>query len=118
LGITDSIAAAVGRKDVARLGELLGDAQYVGSGLVIPPKRFAEMAGPGFQQLATITLTWGERDVRVVTSDAVVVTAYGTNVTRDVSGKPGREEGLYTMVFVSDSTGKWRLVSLHKTLLS
>ena len=113
--ITHSVAAAVGRRDVPRLAALLADAQYIGSGLVIPPGRFAEMAGPAFQQIAAITLTWGQREVRVVTPDAVLMTARGTNVSRDSTGKMAREDGLYTMVFASDSTGTWRLVSIHKT---
>lgn len=113
--ITDSVAAAVGRKDVPRLGELLADAQYIGSGQLIPPGRFAEMAGPAFQQIAAITLTWGQREVRVLSPDAAMMTARGTNVTRDAAGHEASDEGLYTMVFTSDSAGTWRMVSIHKT---
>jgi len=116
LAITDSVAAAVGRKDVPRLGELLADAQYIGSGQLIPPGRFAEMAGPAFRQIVAITLTWGRRDVRVLSADAALMTARGTNVTRDAGGHvASEEEGLYTMVFASDSAGAWRLASIHKT---
>jgi ketosteroid isomerase-like protein len=118
LAITDSVAAAVGRRDVPRLAGLLADAQYIGSGLLIPPGRFAEMAGPAFQQIAAITLTWQQREVRMLAPDAALMTARGTNVARDLSGKMVREDGLYTMVFASDSSGVWRLVSLHKTTVS
>jgi len=116
--ITDSVAAAVGRKDVPRLAAVLADAQYIGSGMLIPPGRFAEMAGPAFQQIAAITLTWGQREIRLVAPDAALMTARGTNVTRDPSGKATREDGLYTMVFTSDSAGTWRLVSIHKTIVA
>jgi hypothetical protein len=113
--ITDSVAAAVGRKDVPRLGALLSSAQYIGSGQLIPPGRFAEMAGPSFQQIAAITLTWGQREVRILSPDAVLMTARGTNVTHDAAGHAASDEGLYTMVFTSDSAGAWRLVSIHKS---
>jgi uncharacterized protein (TIGR02246 family) len=118
LAITDSVAAAVGRRDVPRLAALMADAQYIGSGLLIPPGRFAEMAGPAFEQIAAITLTWQQREVRVLAPDAALMTARGTNVARDLSGRLAREDGLYTMIFASDSAGVWRLVSLHKTTVS
>lgn len=115
--ITDSISAAVNRKDVTRLGQLLGNAQYIGSGLIIAPGQFATTAGPAFSQLATIHQTWQARDVRVLTPQVALMTGRATTISRDTSGKAGNEQGVYTMVFVADSAGVWRLVSIHKTVL-
>jgi uncharacterized protein (TIGR02246 family) len=114
-GVTDSVAAAVARKDVTRLDELMRSAQYIGSGLVIPPGRFAAMAGPAFSQLAMIQLTWTSREVRVLTPRVALMTARAVTISGDTSGSAAREEGLYTMVFVEDAKGVWRLASVHKT---
>jgi hypothetical protein len=113
--VTDSVAAAVDRKDVARLGALLSGAQYIGSGLVIPPGRFVAMAGPAFGQLAVIRLVWDSRQVRVLAPGVLLMTARATTVSRDTAGTSAREQGVYTMVFVRDSAGAWSLASVHKT---
>jgi hypothetical protein len=117
MAISDSVASAVGRKDVPRLAALLADAQYIGSGLLIPAGHFAEMAGPSFGEIPSITLTWQQRSVRALSPDVALMTARGTNVTRDLAGKGASEQGLYTMTFVRDSVGAWRLVSVQKTLV-
>jgi len=113
--ITDSIAAAVDRKDVPRLADFMSDAQYIGSGLLIPPGQFAALAGPGFTELASINMVWKSREVRVITPRAAILTARSEITSRDRKGKAGLEHGLYTMVFAKSSAGSWRLVSLHKT---
>jgi ketosteroid isomerase-like protein len=113
--VTDSISAAVGRKDVPRLGQLLMDAQYIGSGLLIPPGRFAEMAGPAFKELATIHQVWTSRTVRVLTPEVALMTGTAETTSQDLAGKATVQRGLYTMVFVRGAAGEWRLTSLHKT---
>ena len=115
IAITDSVSAAVGRKDVARLAQLLMDAQYIGSGLLIPRGRFAVMAGPAFGELATINQVWTSRNVRVLTPEVALLTGTAETTSKDLAGKVTLERGLYTMVFVRGAAGSWRLTSVHKT---
>jgi|SRR5579862_2739969 len=115
VAITDSVSAAVGRKDVPRLAQLLMDAQYIGSGLVIPPGRFSAMAGPAFTELATINQVWTSRTVRVLTPQVALLTGTAETTSQGLAGKATRERGLYTIVFVRAAGGAWRLVSVHKT---
>ena len=101
-----------------RLAQLLMDAQYIGSGLLIPPGRFAAMAGPAFGELATINQVWTSRTVRVLTPQVALLTGTAETTSQDLAGKVTREQGLYTMVFVRDAVSTWRLVSVHKTTQS